>query len=573
MTDGWPQAAAVGLALIYVSEMFFAAGATSPLVRSERQQTHQSVAVEVRAQGIIVDAPRLVGEDGDWDRDDDVSSEQDTDNNGFATVPGSISNVVLPATQGDNDEDAAIATDASTMPSFPKASLDAERQDTNVSMSRAGVVAANDSLSVVELGRSIAPHETLEEQPMAREIMEAQALNGSAHANSTMVGQTASQDISPVAPIERGGSADRVLPGALPEVPVHGASGVIVQREPVAVGLAVEELKGTDRSGPHVSRRHHPQESAPSEAEADVEEIASGLGISAYEPWATGSRGFSRELRHRMQLQDFATVCVLVLLFAIVLFLSCSGVYQVAEDPSPVLFYSEGRGAVPRAVCSGDDADAFLQAFNGQPQSVRLRIIGRRPGRSDLGPLLNGLERRSRGCCPMARPRMRSPVLFDISLELATFVDPAGGRLSDGDVEALKRFLGSKNVLETFTLRKKVVWDSWQDIATNVRSRLRSLGFWGDVDVRLEATEEVTICRNHPWANFVKSRATQALAVVSVVGVFVWLPYAWARQKKAKAESHFRIDMDPERYWELVADGLHGIQGFQALPETHAVQQ
>mmetsp|Transcript_113791 Transcript_113791/g.332377 ORF Transcript_113791/g.332377 Transcript_113791/m.332377 type:complete len:525 (+) Transcript_113791:73-1647(+) len=311
---------------------------------------------------------------------------------------------------------------------------------------------------------------------------------------------------------------------------------------------------------------------------------ADGVGTLTYDKAPTGSRRLNRELRNRLVAQDVATVVMVVLAFALTLLVSCLSIYHFSEDPSPVLFYSDPKFFQQRLLCSSDEADDFLEAFNLQPSTARLRIIGRSRDAPDLATLtreegfghllrrhfarrLSG-PRRSRG----AAGRLDQPedsLLFDVTLDLTPFITGEGRLSSEADVAALEHHLRSQNPLEVLVLSKRVEWAGWEDVATNIKQHLRSLGFLGDMEVRLEAREELLIYRNHPWQNFVRSRITQCLVVLSVVGALFWVPYLWIRMKTVRVESRFEIHVNLERYWELLAEGLHAQDGFQGGGLVH----
>lgn len=303
--------------------------------------------------------------------------------------------------------------------------------------------------------------------------------------------------------------------------------------------------------------------------ETDVEKLGEGIGAMAYERSPTGSRVINHDLRQRLQIQDWATINLLVSVFALTVMLSCCSVYQVADDPSPAAYYSEPKNYQQRLICETNDVDAFLAAFNTQPQNVRLRIIGRNPEPGGFRRYLRNLNAhatRSRGLAnllPM-RQRRRLSVLFDVALDLTPFIT-GDGRLSDENLMILQKYLNTKNRLETVLLKKKVDWALWEDVATNIRQRLRTLGFPGDVEVRFEASDEVLIFQNDKWSNFVRNRVTQALVAISIVGSAFWVPYVWVRSKTTVVETRFRINVDPVRYWELVAEGLSAAEGFQNM--------
>merc|ERR1712113_272666 len=186
----------------------------------------------------------------------------------------------------------------------------------------------------------------------------------------------------------------------------------------------------------------------------------------------------------------------------------------MADDPSPVLFYSDPKFShtvQQRLICSSADVEAFLRTFNTQPQCARLRIIGRSSPVVDLRGLIRGLRfrelawharQRFSSIITMRRPRRdaRLPswdaIMFDVSLDLTPFVTGDGRLASELDAARLEQHLCARNPLEVLLLRKQVEWPCWEDIATNVRQRLRALGFPGEVEVRLEAREEVLVYRN-----------------------------------------------------------------------------
>lgn len=334
------------------------------------------------------------------------------------------------------------------------------------------------------------------------------------------------------------------------------------------VKVAAEEEKS---SAPNDSPLKASEVSVPMRPppETNVEKLGEGIGAMAYERSPTGSRSINHDLRQRLQLQDFATVSLLLMIFGLTILLSCCSVYQVADDPSPACYYSEPKHYQQRTICETNDVDAFLAAFNTQPQNVRLRITGKNPEPGGFRRFLRNLDAhtgRPRGLAQLLpmRQRRRQAVLFDVALDLTPFIT-GDGRLSDENLMILQKYLNTTNHLETVLLQKKVDWPLWEDVATNIRQRLRTLGFPGDVEVRFEAMDEVLIYQNQKWSNFVRNRVTQALVVISVIGSAFWVPYVWARSKTTKVETRFRISVDPSRYWELVQEGLNAAEGFQSM--------
>jgi hypothetical protein len=302
------------------------------------------------------------------------------------------------------------------------------------------------------------------------------------------------------------------------------------------------------------------------ENESLAMKIADGIGSLTYEKQQVGSRQMNRDLRQRIVMQDKATLCILFLMLFVTVIASALGVYQFSDDPSPVTFYSDPKHGQQRILCSSANAEGFLQAFNTQPQTAWLRLIGRvadPTASSAAEDLLRGASR----LLMTGRRRMRSTeeedIVFDVSLDLSSFISGEGILASEQEWQKLQNYLVSDNPLEVLLLRKSVPWENWEDIAMNIRHKLRSQGFEGDVEIRFDCKEELRIFRNHPWQNFARAPVTQLLAFVSCVGLLFWVPYLYARTRYVKVESQFRVNLDMNRYWELLSSGLHVQEGFQ----------
>mmetsp|Transcript_50376 Transcript_50376/g.155758 ORF Transcript_50376/g.155758 Transcript_50376/m.155758 type:complete len:538 (-) Transcript_50376:106-1719(-) len=325
-----------------------------------------------------------------------------------------------------------------------------------------------------------------------------------------------------------------------------------------------------------------------SSSDISLMRIADGVGTLTYNDAPTTNRRLNRELKRRLISQDVATLVVLLLAFMLTILASCLNIYHFSEDPSPVAYYSDPKMFQPRLLCATAEQDAFLQAFNVQPSTARLRIVGKRRDDQNFGTLMRDAQLRraghlirsrfirrfsgggSRRSGPgMALDRPQDAILFDVALDLTPFIAGEGRLSSDADAAALEKHLRGANPLEVLVLCKKVNWAGWEDVATNIRQHLRGLGFQGDVEVRLEAREELLIYRNHPWQNFVRSRITQCIVVLSIVGALFWVPYLWIRSKTVRVESRFEIHLDLDRYWELLAEGLHAQDGFQGTALVH----
>lgn len=375
---------------------------------------------------------------------------------------------------------------------------------------------------------------------------------------------------------------DSVVPLVRRERTGLGALGRMhAMRKPASSGVSLDGSALAAGDASHVWR-HLPEESP----EEIMFHLGDGVGSMEFDRMA--DRSMDHEFRRRLEVQDAATLLLLTAAFALTITVSCLSIYHVADDHSPVLFYTDpkfsGQTVQHRLVCSSTDTQTFLDVFNTQPQIARLRIVGKRKCESNADGLfgvlrLREISRQLRlwSCSVLMPERSPSPDArlpswdgpsFDVSLDLAPFITSDGRLFSDTDRAALEKHLHAQNPLEVMLLSKHVEWPCWEDMATNVRQRLRALGFPGDVEVRLEATEEVLIFRNHPWQNFVRSRITQALVLLSLVGAVLWFPYLWMRMRTVRVESRFRISLDLTQYWEHLSDGLHPTEGFRAQSQS-----
>lgn len=317
-----------------------------------------------------------------------------------------------------------------------------------------------------------------------------------------------------------------------------------------------------------------------------MEQVADGVGPAAYSRSPASNNELKFELRKRLVAQDKATVLILIFVLVVAVFVSCLGVYQFSNDPSQVAFYTDPKFNRQRLLCCQPDVSSYLEAFNSQPETASLRVVGKRVSPGDQ--LRNG---RARVQPPMPEnPQPEEPevralgslghlgrqlllpgrraslsdgsVKFDFSLDLSSFISGQGQLGSEAEEQKLCQHLGSDNPLEIVVLRKKVIWPNWGDVATNIRQKLRSEGFAGDVEIRFDSEEEMRIYRNDRFQNFVRAPITHVLAVLSGVGPLFWFPYLYFRTSIVHVETHFKIEVDLSRYWDMIAVGLSHEHGF-----------
>lgn len=84
------------------------------------------------------------------------------------------------------------------------------------------------------------------------------------------------------------------------------------------------------------------------------------------------------------------------------------------------------------------------------------------------------------------------------------------------------------------------------------------------MEVRFDAQEDLKIYRNNRWQNFVRAPITHMLSVLSGVGLVLWLPYLYCRSDVVVVESNFQIQLDINRYWEMLSAGLDADEGFRS---------
>mmetsp|Transcript_60068 Transcript_60068/g.143087 ORF Transcript_60068/g.143087 Transcript_60068/m.143087 type:complete len:538 (-) Transcript_60068:78-1691(-) len=310
-----------------------------------------------------------------------------------------------------------------------------------------------------------------------------------------------------------------------------------------------------------------PETSFKEPQEPSLMKAVEGIGASAFARSPVGSRTLDRELRTRLEVQDLSALLFLAAGLAMTVLVTCFSVYKSAEDESPALFYTDPSRGQVRLLCESVEVPDFLEAFNAAPRGASLRIIGwmdEPQGRSGCfcDCLCRWLRWLVYSCVGWpSRSLGHDTAEFDVVLDLAPFV--AGeGDLKPEDANLLERLLHSGNPLLEIVLQKKVQWKMWEDVATNIRQRLRTLGFRGHIEILLETQDEVVIYRNHHWSNFVRNPVTHALAVLSVVGIFLWKPYVWMRTQRVKVPTYFSINIEPARYWELLVAGLDRRYGF-----------
>eukprot|EP00931_Biecheleriopsis_adriatica_P008414 TRINITY_DN109602_c0_g1_i1.p1 TRINITY_DN109602_c0_g1~~TRINITY_DN109602_c0_g1_i1.p1 ORF type:complete len:439 (-),score=87.68 TRINITY_DN109602_c0_g1_i1:29-1249(-) len=272
-----------------------------------------------------------------------------------------------------------------------------------------------------------------------------------------------------------------------------------------------------------------------------------GAGTTAHDEHLT------EDLLLRMRCQDKMVLLLMLVAYFVSLLFSASLAFRQACNDSPIKFYGDPR--VNGNMLDSNDLDEFLEAFNGPPSQVQLQVQGLIPVRGLLAHMLDSsVQWQGNHYLPA----------FSYCLDLSSWLVPgerdgtADDRtdgVSSEDVAELDRFLQeNQNDLGTVEFRKNVIWPGWEELATNIKQKIRQQGFDGIIHVSLQKSETLTVYKNRPWANFLHMSSTRTLCALSVFGYLWYAPYMWLRQRGPVITSNFHIDLDINDYWQLIGD-------------------
>eukprot|EP00397_Hematodinium_sp_SG-2012_P060197 GEMP01078070.1.p1 GENE.GEMP01078070.1~~GEMP01078070.1.p1 ORF type:complete len:131 (+),score=29.87 GEMP01078070.1:282-674(+) len=125
----------------------------------------------------------------------------------------------------------------------------------------------------------------------------------------------------------------------------------------------------------------------------------------------------------------------------------------------------------------------------------------------------------------------------------------------------IREFLLS-NELRHLSISKETRWEDWEELATNVKKKLRSLGYTGITACDFVGNDVVNVYRNEPWANFVYNRATRSLCALSIIGLFIYFPYMHFKSKTMRAKCKYQVRIGIEEFWQIVESRLSATAGF-----------
>lgn len=288
-------------------------------------------------------------------------------------------------------------------------------------------------------------------------------------------------------------------------------------------------------------------------------DIASGIGeIPADE------RGKEEALRLQ-RLQALSVLLMVLMGYPGTLLVLLHLAYRKAANDSPVTYYAN-----PRFFTDDSGLEAFLEAFGQAPRSALLHVAGRRPVSEETPGSINW-----RG--------QHHEVDFAFSLDLSSWIaqgpsipvngscPPASVQCADAeDLELLKHYLlHDSNDLSFVEMHKEIVWDGWEELATNIRQYLRQCGYQGSIDLTVSKHESLLVYKNKQWANFLHSLLLQIVVALSIVGWIIYVPYMWFRCHGLHIRLQYRVNIDVSDYWTLIVEHL-GAYGFGALADSPA---
>jgi hypothetical protein len=284
----------------------------------------------------------------------------------------------------------------------------------------------------------------------------------------------------------------------------------------------------------------------------------------------TGILELDLDLVRRMRYQDKAVMILLLVMYFVTLGFSASFAYRQSLNNSPVTFYADPR--FHDMVMEGRDRDTFLENFSGSPKDVHLQVTGYIPVSSGV---LGSIEWQGEYYYDA----------FSFALDLSPWV--VREATSDGadtgswhdnlqlvngvaavDMESLHHYVSrDRNDLAIVEVHKEVAWTHWEELATNIKHKIRQEGFNGVISVHKTDCDTVNVYKNTAWANFMHSRTTKVLCALSVLGWVIYLPYMWLRCTTTAVRARYTIDIPISNYWQLIQDKLT-VDGFVEDPDA-----
>eukprot|EP00441_Pelagodinium_beii_P015696 CAMPEP_0197665950 /NCGR_PEP_ID=MMETSP1338-20131121/60977_1 /TAXON_ID=43686 ORGANISM="Pelagodinium beii, Strain RCC1491" /NCGR_SAMPLE_ID=MMETSP1338 /ASSEMBLY_ACC=CAM_ASM_000754 /LENGTH=372 /DNA_ID=CAMNT_0043244891 /DNA_START=97 /DNA_END=1212 /DNA_ORIENTATION=+ len=278
--------------------------------------------------------------------------------------------------------------------------------------------------------------------------------------------------------------------------------------------------------------------------------IGGGTGAGA----GSGNATLDAEILQRMQYQDRVVLVLLLAAYFVALIFSATLIHRQATNASPIIYYADPRYS--DAVVDSNDLDEYLEAFNQPPTDVQLHVRGLVPLPGLLPHVVDDSVELWQG--------LYYRYAFSFSLDLTPWIVAEDGEAGDvrngmpeDDLKTLAEFLETNsNDLGRVQIRKTVSWHAWEELAMNIKHKIRQSGFTGVLQVNFKQNDVMSVYKNTPWANFLHMSSTKILCGLSIFGYILYFPYMWFRVSGPVLRSNFKIDIDVDSYWELVGNKL-----------------
>jgi len=280
--------------------------------------------------------------------------------------------------------------------------------------------------------------------------------------------------------------------------------------------------------------------------------LSGGTG-TVLEP--THNKEFDREIRFRMRMQDIAVLVLLMIVYLAILFFMYSLIYRMSNSDSTVKYYCDPT--YHRLSCQSEDVASFLTAFNKRPETNKpqIRVAGFSESADQSGPFVE---------LPAGVSSWRGKTyktLFYYALDLDTWAE-AEGTVDAKELLTIEEFIATKNPLATVSIKKEMVWEDFEEVATNLRAKIRACGFEGPLDVTMSPPDTCRVFQNTRWANFMYNETVKVMTLLSIIGGLVYLPYMWIRSRSQRkvVTSKFKITISGKDYWQLISPKIsaHG---------------
>jgi len=370
-----------------------------------------------------------------------------------------------------------------------------------------------------------------------------------------------------VEPAVRGERASRSL---LQHTALHGAAASanvqrhlpsILEAAPlVNAGRRTQEAAPHREGAPRALLREVPSAATWTELLSDV---VGGTGASVS---PTANSKLDQALLRRMRYQDKAVMLLLLAVYASALAFSASIAYRQADNDSPVTYYADPR--YHNLLFEGHDFEGFLETFNQPPKDCHLQVTG-------LIPMAPFPEYVADAAVRWLGGHYR--VAFSFALDLSPWMvrdgpaeadPPSSAGVQQDDLEMLSRWLAdNQNDLACAHMVKEILWPGWEELAINIKSKIRQAGFRGVIAVRHNTKETVDVYKNRRWANFMHGQTVKVICALSLFGWCLYQPYMWMRRQSIDIRCKYRVSIGIDEYWSLVSDKL-GANGFDTSPDA-----